>query len=65
MKFSKVVLAGIFLSVAAYIVTVFYFSWHEKTVPSELTIAFFSFISVEVWSLAVIKKKEIEKEGGE
>ena len=51
-KFSKFVVILTVISIYAYTATVLIFSWFGKIVPSELTVAYYSFFSVEMMALA-------------
>lgn len=46
------------INITLYTAVVLFFSYHEKTVPSELTVAFFSAWTVELGLLAGIKIKD-------
>ena len=51
-KFSKFIVVLTILSIYAYTGTVLLFCWFGKFVPSELTVAYYSFFAVEMMALA-------------
>lgn len=51
-KFSKFIVVLSIVSIYLYTATVFIFSWFGKFVPSELTVAYYSFFAVEMMALA-------------
>ncbi len=54
---SKVVISAI-IAVIGYTVTHLYFSWHDKIIPTQLTISWFTFWGVELGALAGIEIKK-------
>jgi len=65
MKFSKAIVALVILLNAAFTVAVLFIFYRIGTEPVTLIGAWFGFTTVELWALAGIKKREIEKNGGE
>ena len=61
MKFSKAVVSLVILLNAAFTVAVLYIFYRVGAEPTALIAAWFGFTTVELWALAGIKKKEIEK----
>ena len=55
MRKSDKILIIIALTVIAFIVTCFYFSWYNKNIPEALIIGFFGLISAECGFLGWIK----------
>ena len=62
MKFSKVIVSLIVLMNAAFTIAVLYVFYRIGTEPMTLIGAWFGFTTVELWALAGIKKKEVEKQ---
>lgn len=62
MRKSDKILIIIALTVIAFIVTCFYFSWHNKNIPEELIIGFFGLISAECGFLGWIKTSSEKNE---
>ena len=62
MKFSKVIVSLIVLMNAAFTIAVLYVFCRIGTEPMTLIGAWFGFTTVELWALAGIKKKEVEKQ---
>ncbi len=62
MKFSKFIVALVILLNAAFTVAVLYIFYRVGTEPTTLIGAWFSFTTIELWALAGIKKKEVEKQ---
>ena len=62
MKFSKLIVALVILLNAAFTVAVLYIFYRVGTEPTTLIGAWFGFTTVELWALAGIKKREIEKQ---
>ena len=62
MKFSKLIVALVILLNAAFTVAVLFIFYRVGAEPSALIAAWFGFTTVELWALAGIKKKEIEKQ---
>ena len=62
MKFSKLIVALVILLNAAFTVAALFIFYHIGTEPTTLIGAWFGFTTVELWALAGIKKKEIEKQ---
>lgn len=65
MKFSKAIVTLVVLLNAAFTIAVLYIFYRIGTEPMTLIGAWFGFTTVELWALAGIKKREIEKNGGE
>ena len=51
-KFSKFIVVLSIVSIYLYTATVLIFCWFSKFVPSELTVAYYSFFAVEMMALA-------------
>jgi len=62
MKFSKLIVALVILLNAAFTVAVLFIFYKVGTEPTTLIGAWFGFTTVELWALAGIKKREIEKQ---
>ena len=62
MKFSKLIVALVILLNAAFTVAVLFIFYRVGTEPTTLIGAWFSFTTIELWALAGIKKREIEKQ---
>jgi hypothetical protein len=61
MKFSKLIVSLVILLNAAFTVAVLFIFYKVGTEPTTLIAAWFGFTTVELWALAGIKKKEVEK----
>ena len=61
MKFSKIIVSLVILLNAAFTVAVLFVFYKVGTEPTTLIAAWFGFTTVELWALAGIKKKEVEK----
>lgn len=61
-EFSKKIVAGIIVLNTVFSVAVFYCFLKTCSEPTALVGAWFSFTTVELWSLASIKKKKIQGE---
>ena len=61
MKFSKAIVSLVILLNAVFTVAVLYIFYRIGTEPTALIAAWFGFTTVELWALAGIKKKKIEK----
>ena len=61
MKFSKWIVAMVILLNAAFTVAVLFIFYRVGTEPMALIGAWFGFTTVELWALAGIKKREIER----
>lgn len=61
-KYSKRLIAFIVFANIVFAAAVFAVFWHTGNEPTALVAAWFSFTTVELWSLAGIKKKEVEHE---
>ena len=61
MKFSKFVVTLVILLNTAFTVAVLYIFYRVGIEPTALIAAWFGFTTVELWALAGIKKKEVEK----
>lgn len=64
MKFSKLIVALVILLNAAFTIAVLYIFYRIGAEPTTLIGAWFGFTTIELWALAGIKKKEIEKQNG-
>jgi len=62
MKFSKAIVSLVILLNAAFTIAVLYIFYRIGVEPTGLIAAWFGFTTVELWALAGIKKKEIEKQ---
>lgn len=62
MKFSKAIVALVIILNAAFTIAVLYIFYHIGAEPTALISAWFGFTTVELWALAGIKRKEIEKQ---
>ncbi len=62
MKFSKLIVALVILLNAAFAVAVLFVFYRIGAEPTTLIGAWFGFTTIELWALAGIKKKEIEKQ---
>ena len=65
MKFSKLIVALVILLNAAFTVAVLFIFYRIGAEPTALIAAWFGFTTVELWALAGIKKREIDRNGGE
>ena len=65
MKFSKAIVSLVILLNAAFTVAVLLIFYKVSMEPTALIAAWFGFTTVELWALAGIKRKEIERNGGE
>lgn len=65
MKFSKWIVALVIFLNTAFTVAVLFIFYKVSMEPTALIGAWFGFTTVELWALAGIKKREIEKNGGE
>ena len=65
MKFSKWIVALVIFLNAAFTVAVLFIFYKVSMEPTALIGAWFGFTTVELWALAGIKRKEIERNGGE
>lgn len=61
-KYSKYIVTFIIVMNIMFTIAILYVFNHTGNEPSTLVSAFFAFTTVELWSLAGIKKKKIEKE---
>jgi hypothetical protein len=61
-NYSKYIVACIIALNVLFTIAILYVFNHTGNEPSTLISAFFAFTTVELWSLAGIKKKKIEKE---
>lgn len=61
-KFSKVLIAFIIALNIIFTTAVLIVFYHTSSEPTALVGAWFGFTTVELWTLAGIKKKKIEKE---
>jgi len=62
MKFSKFIVTLVILLNVGFTATVLYAFIRVGSEPSVLIGAWFGFTTAELWSLATIKRKEIEKQ---
>jgi len=65
MKFSKAIVSLVILLNAAFTVAVLFIFYRIGTEPTSLIAAWFGFTTIELWALAGIKKREIDRNGGE
>ena len=65
MKFSKAIVSLVILLNAAFTVAVLYIFYKVSMEPTALIAAWCGFTTVELWALAGIKKREIDRNGGE
>lgn len=61
MKFSKAIVSLVIILNAAFTVAVLFIFYRVGMEPTALIAAWFGFTTVELWALAGIKKKEVEK----
>lgn len=61
-NYSKYIVTCIIALNVLFTIAILYVFSHTGNEPSTLISAFFAFTTVELWSLAGIKKKKIEKE---
>lgn len=61
MKFSKAIVALVILLNAAFTTAVLFIFYKLGLEPTTLIGAWFGFTTVELWALAGIKKKELER----
>lgn len=61
-KFSKVLIASIIALNIIFTTAVLIVFYHTSSEPVALVGAWFSFVTIELWNIAGIKKKKIEKE---
>ncbi len=62
MKFSKAIVLLVILLNAAFTVAVLFIFYKVGTEPTTLIGAWFGFTTIELWALAGIRKKEVEKQ---
>ena len=62
MKFSKFIVTLVILLNVGFTVAVLYAFLRVGSEPTALISAWFGFTTIELWALAGIKKKEIEKQ---
>ena len=62
MKFSKAIVSLVILLNATFTAAVLYIFYRIGVEPTTLIGAWFGFTTIELWALAGIKKKEIEKQ---
>ena len=62
MKFSKAIVSLVIILNAAFTGVVLYIFYRIGAEPTTLIGAWFGFTTIELWALAGIKKKEIEKQ---
>ena len=65
MRFSKAIVALIVLLNTAFTVAVLFIFFRVGMEPTALIGCWFGFTTVELWALAGIKKREIDKDGSE
>jgi len=56
-RFSKFWVSFLILTIIAYVVTVFYFSWYSKSVPDSLTYTFLVAALGQLSNMALIARK--------
>lgn len=64
MKFSKAIVTLVVLLNAAFTIAVLFIFYKVSMEPTALIGAWFGFTTVELWALAGIKKREIDKSNG-
>ena len=57
-RFSKIIIVTLLLTVFAFIITVFVFTWNEKAVPDSLIYSFFGMVTGEFGALGLVKTAE-------
>ncbi len=62
MRFSKFIVAGILVLNTAFTAVVLWLFFYLGTEPTALIAAWFAFTTGELFSLASIKKREVEKD---
>lgn len=62
MKFSKAIVSLVILLNAAFTVAVLFIFYRISAEPVTLIGAWFGFTTVELWAMAGIKRKEIERQ---
>ncbi len=62
MKFSKWIVSLVILLNAAFTIAVLFIFYRVGMEPTALIAAWFGFTTVELWALAGIKKREIERQ---
>lgn len=62
MKFSKFIVVLVIILNIVFAAVVFYVFDRTKVEPVELVRAWFAFTTVELWALAGIKKKEVQRD---
>lgn len=62
-NFSKIIVSGVILLNVIFTITVLAVFLKTASEPSSLIVAWFSFTTVELWSLAGIKKAKERKDG--
>ena len=60
-KFSKWIVALVILMNCAFAGAVLYIFLRVGSEPTSLVVAWFSFTTIELWALATIRKKEMER----
>lgn len=60
--FSKIIVSGVILANVVFTAAVLWVFYKIRTEPTTLITFWFSFTTVEVWSLSNIKKTQIKKE---
>ena len=60
--FSKIIVSGVILANVIFTAAVLWVFYKIRTEPTTLITFWFSFTTVEVWSLSNIKKTQIKKE---
>mgnify|MGYP001372787534 FL=1 len=63
-RFSKKIVSLVIIMNIIFTAAVLYIFWQVGNEPSTLIAAFFGFTTIELWALAGIRKKEIEKQNG-
>lgn len=61
-QYSKILVSIIVLINILFVIATMYLYYLKGTEPVALITAFFGFTTVELWNLATIKKKKIDKE---
>lgn len=61
-KFSKRIIAVVIALNIAFTIAILVCFWHTGNEPASLVVAFFSFTTVELWSLSKIKREKLKEE---
>lgn len=61
LKYSKVIVAAVIVLAVSFTAVVLYISYRDHAVPDSLIVAWFAFITGELWALASIRKTKAKK----